>query len=46
MQGLKTQSSAQWLRYVMALFSIIMMTGCASSWSAKVTTYQHWPAEL
>lgn len=46
MQGLKTQSSAQWLRYVMALFSIIMMTGCASSWSAKVTTYQHWPVEL
>ena len=46
MRGLKTKWGRSWLRSLVLLCGVFVLTGCASSWSAKVTSYQQWPAEL
>lgn len=42
----KREIQSKWMRYMLLLVGFFVLTGCAASWSAKVTTFQHWPAEL
>lgn len=42
----KRENQSRWMRYILLLGSFFVLTGCASSWSAKVTTFQQWPTEL
>lgn len=42
----KQDIQSKWMRYILLLLGFFVLTGCAASWSAKVTTFQQWPAEL
>lgn len=46
MRVMKTNFQQVLIRYLLILSSVFLMSACASSWSAKVTTFQRWPAEL
>lgn len=46
MRVIKTNFRQKLMRYFLILCSVFLMSACASSWSAKVTTFQRWPAEL
>ena len=46
MRVAKTEFHIKSLGYFLLAACVLLLTGCASSWSAKVTTFQQWPAEL
>lgn len=31
------------LKKIMLLFALVLLSACANTWSAKVTTYENWP---
>lgn len=46
MRVAKTKFYYKSIGYFLLAALVLLLTGCASSWSAKVTTFQQWPAEL
>lgn len=37
--------AAAWLRVMVGMTALLLLTGCASTLSARVTTFQQWPAD-